>query len=67
MFLFFTVYLTGSISDFIPERIKVLAVSGYQGIDKIHKNSMIPTSTARKHRILTAEETNAIFSACGPL
>ena len=36
---------------FIPNRIKVLADSGYQGIEKIHKNSLIPIKNSKKHKL----------------
>lgn len=57
-------FCEGSVHDFklfkstytgISKDIKVLADSGYQGIDKIHKNSETPKKASKKHP-LTKEE-----------
>lgn len=34
---------------YIPERIQAILDSGYTGIDKIHKNSLIPRKSSKKH------------------
>ena len=39
----------------IPERIQAILDSGYTGIDKIHKNSLVPRKSSKKHS-LTGED-----------
>lgn len=43
---------------YIPERIKVLADTGYLGIDKIHKNSQIPRKSSKKHPLTSEDKTH---------
>ena len=41
---------------FIPNRIRILADSGYQRIEKIHKNSLIPMKSSKKHKLTSNEK-----------
>lgn len=34
---------------YIPERIQAILDSGYTGIDKIHKNSLVPRKSSKNH------------------
>lgn len=57
----------GSVHDFklfkssyigIPNRIKIQADSGYQGIQNIHLNSEIPKKSSKLHKLTKEEKFN---------
>jgi hypothetical protein len=48
---------------YIPESIPIFTDTGLQGLQKIHKNTIIPTKSTKKHPLTyTQKETNRLIS-----